>query len=516
MPPWAKGGKGVCTGRTEMRGKMSVAVHGRTESEQTEPARDLLTSSRRLAIAEHLGFACEVCEGSAVPGIERMRTGSGRELLWTSAVEAAGGPVCVHIARAGARIPIFARVLGDPFAERVLAQQAGEWSPSVALVDGEERRLASIWTSRDGDVFLPFDPDEVCHNYWSESYVTLTRPAGSRRARRLAMRVYYRGRDLLPRPAQIWLRRLYALEQRRTPFPSWPAETALHDFFDLFTAILVELAGEPLPRLAAWPDGYSWALVLTHDVEHAAGLAAVEQLVALERRLGLRSSFNLVPRRYQVEDQAVRELIDAGFEVGVHGLYHDGRDLESRELLRERLPGMRAAAERWGAVGFRSPATHRNWELMPELGFDYDSSYPDTDPFEPQAGGCCTWLPYFNREMIELPLTMPQDHTMFVILRRDESLWMEKAELLRARGGMALIDTHPDYLIDQRIMRGYARLLERYAPDATAWKPLPAEVSAWWRDRAASRVTREGSGWIVTGPAAGRGRVELVEGAPWR
>ena len=51
---------------------------------------------------------------------------------------------------------------------------------------------------------------------------------------------------------------------------------------------------------------------------------------------------------------------------------------------------MRAYAERWEAVGFRSPATHRDWELMPLLGVDYDSSSPDTDPFEPKSGGCCT------------------------------------------------------------------------------------------------------------------------------
>ena len=105
------------------------------------------------------------------------------------------------------------------------------------------------------------------------------------------------------------------------------------------------------------------------------------------------------------------------FEVGVHGLYHDGRDLESLETLRERLPEMRAYAEHWGSVGFRSPATHRCWEWMPTLGFDYDSSYPDTDPFEPQGGGCCSLLPFFNEGLVELPITLPQDHTLFVILQ---------------------------------------------------------------------------------------------------
>lgn len=456
-------------------------------------------------------------EGSAAPGIEQLRTRGGGELLWTSAVEAAGPPIAASIETAGASIRIFARVLGDTPAERVLAQHGGEWSRAARVLDDAGTPVASIWASADGHVFLPFDPDEVCHNYWSERYLTILRPEASRRTRRLAMRVYYRVRDLLPRRAQIWVRRLYAIKQRRTRFPSWPAETALHDFFDLFTAILADVAGEPVPRIAAWPGGHTWALVLTHDVETAAGLAALDPVLELESRLGLRSSWNFVPARYEVDDALVAELHARGFEVGVHGLYHDGRDLESLERVEERLPRIREAAERWGAVGFRSPATHRQWQLMPLLEFDYDSSYPDSDPFEPQDGGCCTWLPFFNEAMIELPLTMPQDHTMFEILRHsDEQLWVEKAEFLRERGGMALIDTHPDYMHKRYTRSSYERLLERYAHDASAWKPLPRDLSDWWRRRAASRIERVDTDWIVTGPAAGEARIELMEGMSWR
>ncbi len=81
---------------------------------------------------------------------------------------------------------------------------------------------------------------------------------------------------------------------------------------------------------------------------------------------------------------------------------------------------------------------------------------------------------------------------------------------------MALIDTHPDYLLEERIMDAYARLLERYADDASAWKALPREVSAWWRRRAASRIERAGADWIVTGPAAADAQIELEEGTTWR
>ena len=49
-----------------------------------------------------------------------------------------------------------------------------------------------------------------------------------------------------------------------------------------------------------------------------------------------------------------------------------------------------------------------------------------------------------NGQVVELPITLAQDHTVFVILRRrDAKVWLDKAEALRRRGGMALISLTP-------------------------------------------------------------------------
>ena len=70
----------------------------------------------------------------------------------------------------------------------------------------------------------------------------------------------------------------------------------------------------------------------------------------------------------------------------------------------------------------------------------------DTAPYEPQPGGSCTYLPFFNDDLIELPMTLPMDHTLFEILgHTDGSVWQEKAEVLRRRGGMILVLVHPNY-----------------------------------------------------------------------
>jgi hypothetical protein len=265
-----------------------------------------------------------------------------------------------------------------------------------------------------------------------------------------------------------------------------------------------------MPYLAPWPDGHEWALVVTHDVETAVGRDAIGRLRAVEEALGYRSSWNLVPERYTVDDALVADLRASGNEVGVHGLRHDGRDLESWRTLQRRLPEMRRWAERWGAVGFRSPATHRRWEWMPALGFEYDTSYPDTDPYEPIPGGCCSWLPFFNQAQVELPVTLPQDHTLLTILQRDGALWAEKAGFLRRRGGMALVIVHPDYMLDAESLQAYEGFLRAFQDDGTAWKALPREVSDWWRRRQATSLRVIDGAWSATGPADGEARIEFI------
>jgi peptidoglycan/xylan/chitin deacetylase (PgdA/CDA1 family) len=438
-------------------------------------------------------------------GSARIRC-HGRTFSWP---EAAGTPRAATVAG----IPVHARVLEEDAVLAALRGGGREWHATTPVcADG--RRIGSVWRADDGSTFLPFDPDEAIGNAWSEQYLPVSDGAVARRAVRLAARAYYAAKPLLPRAAQIALRRRAAPLQARRRFPRWPVEPALHDLYDLLLAFVGAVAGEPVPWIAPWPDGHTWALVLTHDVETQAGYRALGQLRDVELAHGYRSSWNFVPRRYDVDDEVVRELADDGFEIGVHGLHHDGLDVSCERVLEERLPEMRAYAERWGAAGFRSPATNRVWRLMPRLGFDYDSSYPDTDPFEPQAGGCCSWLPYLNEGMVELPITLPQDHTLFVILRRhDGTLWHRKTRYLRSRGGMALLLTHPDYMGDAESLRIYSDYLGEYADDPTAWRALPREVAAWWRRRAASRlVPDEDDGWRVEGPAAAAAAVCFTPG----
>ena len=109
----------------------------------------------------------------------------------------------------------------------------------------------------------------------------------------------------LPRRLQIALRRAYAPIQARSRFPAWPLEESLHGFYDTVLGWVAEVAGVPVPWIAPWPRGYAWALVLTHDVETAEGLSLMPVLAKVEERRGYVSSWNFVPKRYEVPDNVL-------------------------------------------------------------------------------------------------------------------------------------------------------------------------------------------------------------------
>jgi peptidoglycan/xylan/chitin deacetylase (PgdA/CDA1 family) len=409
--------------------------------------------------------------------------------------------------------PLFGRVAPDAEVRSWLEGIGGNWRAAEELRNEQGTLVGAVWRNDDdGSTVLPFDPNELIHNFRSERYLEYVRPAAVSHLAGLARRGYYRARPLLPRAVQMSMRRSFSRVQSKSRFPRWPVETALHDFYDFLFATVAGVAQRPVPFIGLWPRNFAWALVLTHDVEAQVGYEKLPELLRVEVEAGYRSSWNFVPQnRYVVADELVERLQEQGFEVGVHGFSHDGRDLASLASLKRRLPAIRDSAERWQATGFRSPATLRSVELMPLLGFDYDSSYTDTAPFEPQAGGCCTWLPYMIGDLVELPMTLTQDHTLFDLLgHRDESAWLEKARFLRERGGMALLLTHPDYIDKPNLLESYERFLEAFASDSTAWKALPNEVSSWWRRRAESRLQEVDGEWRVVGAAEDEARVEFA------
>jgi hypothetical protein len=317
-------------------------------------------------------------------------------------------------------------------------------------------------------------------------------------SRRTALNAYYAIKPLLPRRAQIAARRLHA-KHVRPAFPDWPIEPLLVEHQHAqWQRELSEQSVERLPLVNFWPDAHRFAVTVTHDVESAAGVANIEAVLEVERRYGVISCWNFVAEWYPIPPGTFELVRDGGGEVGLHGVKHDGLLFRDRASFEGRLPAIQRYLREWGAVGFRSPATHRNAEWMGELGCLYDSSFPDTDPFEPQPGGCCSIFPYFLGPIVELPITMTQDHTLWEILRQPNiDLWRQKGDWLISNHGLVNVIVHPDYVRSAARLDLYAQFLSylRERVDGRGgWHALPCDVASWWRARAQMRCTDEHAG----------------------
>ena len=271
-----------------------------------------------------------------------------------------------------------------------------------------------------------------------------------------------------------------------------------------------EQAGATPPGWPGWPEGKRFALVMTHDVEGIRGLGRVERLMNLELSHGLRSSFNFVPEwEYRVPDALRHTLERAGFEVGVHGLEHDGKLYNSKAGFAQKAVRIRDYLRQWDACGFRSPLMQHKLAWLHQLGVEYDSSTFDTDPFEPEPDGVGTVFPFWvpgpqDSGYVELPYTLVQDFNLFVVLGdRNIDIWKRKLDWIAERGGMALLNTHPDYMTfdgarqgrDEYPVRHYEEFL-RYAQEkygGAFWSATPREVARYYCARLppADRNTRK-------------------------
>ncbi len=299
----------------------------------------------------------------------------------------------------------------------------------------------------------------------------------------LLLRAYYFLKPLVPRQLQIYLRRKRAARIIASLQPGlWP----------------IDLKASRKPSgWAGWPHQKRFALVLTHDVETGKGQHRCLSLMNLEKELGFRSSFNFVAMGYP-DRPYLREALDYnGFEVGIHGLRHRGSEYLSKRKFRKNAEIINSYLKAWKAVGFRAPCMYHNFDWFRSLQILYDASTFDTDPFEPQSDGVGTIFPFWipanstSKGYVEMPYTLVQDFTLFVVLReRSIDIWKDKLDWIAENEGMALINTHPDYMcfdgqrpgIDEYPVAYYYRLLQYIADRYRGkyWNATPTNVAQFW------------------------------------
>jgi hypothetical protein len=296
----------------------------------------------------------------------------------------------------------------------------------------------------------------------------------------LAVVAFYFLKPLIPRRFQLGFRRFLASRKRKSNCATWPIDPR---------------AGVAPRQWGGWPDGKQFALVLMHDVDTQRGYDKCHCLMDLEEKLGVRSAFNLVPeKRYRISGEVLEEIKQRKFGLGVHGLNHNGTLFLTYRIFCKQAAKINDYLAAWGTTGFSSPSMHHRLEWMHHLNINHGTSTFDTDPFEPQPDAVRTIFPFIVKNaaakaFVELPYTLPQDFSLFIILQEKTiDVWKKKLDWIAGCGGMALLNVHPDYINfnenaknrrEEYPVRLYSEFLA-YVKTAYAgrfWNALPEEIS---------------------------------------
>ena len=363
-------------------------------------------------------------------------------------------------------------------------------------------------------VYLPFDVDEVANNLRNESFTGHMRDDLTRLGANPMIRsIYYWTRPILPVPVRSVLQRIKLRGEPKNRFPKWPVDRTVDRLFEkLMVAAIRANGGRPIPFIWFWPNGKKAAFILTHDIEDEAGKTFCSSLMDIDDEYGFKASFQIVPEsRYPIEPEFLKEFRNRDFEICVHDLNHDGNLYRERSEFRRRAQLINKYCKEFGTEGFRSGVLYRNLLWYGDYQFSYDMSVPNVAHLDPQGGGCCTVMPYFVGDILEIPVTMTQDYALFHILHeRSIDLWKQQFRIVAEGHGLISVIIHPDYVIEpreQRMFRDFLSYVREQCATSNIWAAVPSRINSWWRQRNEMELTCSSAGWQITGHGSEVARV---------
>lgn len=321
-------------------------------------------------------------------------------------------------------------------------------------------------------------------------------------------KAYYRLRPFMTAGMRARVQRFCARDWNDLQFPKWPVDTTVENICERLLLMSMEARGiDEMPFVWFWPKGAQGCVCMTHDVETKAGRDFCPTLMDIDDSFGIKSSFQLVPEsRYAVTQELVESFRSRGFEVAIHGLSHDGTLFDDREEFLRDAAKINRYAREYGAKGFRADVLYRNPEWYDAFDFSFDMSIPNVGHLDPQRGGCCTVMPYFIGDILEIPVTAVQDYMLFHLLKqRSIDLWKAQVATILEKQGCVSFIVHPDYVMDPEHMAIYQDLLrhlQELRAQTNTWFALPHQIDNWWRSRSQMRVERVQGSWRIVGEGA--------------
>ena len=264
----------------------------------------------------------------------------------------------------------------------------------------------------------------------------------------------------------------------------------------------------------SWPGGARCAMALSFDCDHetfelGAGKAAVGRLgwgefgrrrgvpriLNVLAKHGVQASFFVPAVSALIEPDALKPIVEAGHEIGVHGWIHENNSKLDRATERDLLHRSRDAL---GDLTGRLPVGHRsaNWDLsantialVAEAGFSYDSSMmADDGCYELLVQGEATGL-------VEIPVDWVRDDAVYLLFNREPATrpWMAPTDVLDIfkrefdmafeEGGVCQLVFHP-FVIGYRSRIWLLDALIQHAKSrGLVWFPTHEALADWVREQ---------------------------------
>ncbi|MDD2338905.1 MAG: polysaccharide deacetylase family protein [Methanosarcina sp.] len=228
----------------------------------------------------------------------------------------------------------------------------------------------------------------------------------------------------------------------------------------------------------------------------------LSKIMDLEAGYGAKSSFYFIATeadpirfRYDIEDieSHLKEVLDRGWEVGLHGGYYSYNNLEALKKEKKRLETVLGKA----VQGFRNHylrfKTPDSWEILADAGFRYDSTFGYHDCAGFRNGMCHPFKPYnLNTgkeiDILEIPLIV-MDVALFAESKSFGEAWERTKKLIditASLNGVITLLWH-NFVFGCNFRDDWVRLYEKvlqYCSERGAWMTSGEEIYRWWGDGA--------------------------------
>jgi hypothetical protein len=277
-----------------------------------------------------------------------------------------------------------------------------------------------------------------------------------------------------------------------------------------------------------YPQGKQFAVCLTHDIDkvfshwkarmstslkyavkHKFGTSfhtlfevppflKLDEIMDLEKKYGAISSFYFLvadkdispDERYNPDDiqEEIRNIVQRGWEVGLHGGYYAYNDIDTLTKEKERLErviGKKVIGYRNHFLRFKTPDT---WDLLQKAGFSYDSTYGYADCVGFRNALCHPFKPFnLNTtqfiDLLEIPLII-MDSTLFQYMKLDvHHAWTITKQLIdtvEKHRGVITVLWHNTSMIGEKL--DFYKKILAYCQEKNAWFASGEQIRKWWKE----------------------------------